>query len=130
MTNNSFIFSEQQKNAFYEHDFENLTPSELDKMICKYKPPKNQEKFPTPESIFHKEFRFLPDTLEELQIKTQKKRKLSKEEMTPIKTAKLNSKNTKNIEIRNIDIKVSTVNSNIDAKTERKQRTKLGVLLE
>eukprot|EP00826_Nyctotherus_ovalis_P057940 TRINITY_DN7939_c0_g1_i13.p1 TRINITY_DN7939_c0_g1~~TRINITY_DN7939_c0_g1_i13.p1 ORF type:complete len:228 (-),score=91.28 TRINITY_DN7939_c0_g1_i13:391-1074(-) len=111
MTNNSFIFYEQQKKAFYEHEFEHLTLQELEEMVGKLRPKSNE--FPAPECIFSKKFRFLPTTLEVMQERAKAERKSSpgaKEEVKKLVQSKAKETRT--------------------PKIKPKQRTKFGVFLE
>jgi len=85
MTNNSGIFCEQQKKAFFEHQFENLTLEELEKMIGKHRP--KSSVFPVPECIFTKRFRFLSNTLEVMQAQPKEEKKVLPAPKKVIKTA-------------------------------------------
>jgi ribosomal protein L28 len=107
MTNNSCIFYEQQKKAFFEHQFENLTPEELERMVGRYRP--KSSVFPVPECIFTKRFRFLPNTLEVMQIQTKEEKKVLTLSKKVIKSVPKDS---------------------LTPKIEPKQRTKFGVFLE
>jgi len=111
--NNSHIFFEQQKKAFYEHHFEDLTTEELEYMIGKLRPKDNE--FPVPECIFTKKFRFLPCTIEIMQERNKATKKLPIEK----KAKKILENNVKAKEI-----------SSLTPKIEPKKRTKFGVFLE
>lgn len=69
MSNNKTIFLQQQREAFYAHNIEDMTPKDLEALVGKYKSKKTPE-FPAPELIFEKTFAFLGCTLAEFQKKT------------------------------------------------------------
>jgi hypothetical protein len=112
MTNNSYIFFEQQKKAFYEHHFEELTIEELGRMTGKLRSKSNE--FPMPECIFTKKFRFLPCTIETMQERNKSTKK------PPIEKKVKKAEN--NLRIKEI--------SSLTPKIEPKKKTKFGVFLE
>ena len=126
MTNNAVIFFEQQKKAFYEFDFENFSMDDLERMVGKYKADKESAEFPPPDCIFSKKFRFLPDTLEIMQIKSKfEKEALIKEAMNNSRKTEVKPKST----TKKTD-KIITQKSVSDTKSFPKRKTKLGVVLE
>lgn len=80
------MFCEQQKNAFYDQHFDNLTFQELESAVNKYKAKKGQEEFPIPENIFYKNFWFLDSTLKEILLEREINEK--KNEVKKVETPK------------------------------------------
>ena len=68
------MFYEQQKNAFYEQRFDEMTKEQLKQITEKYRIKDGQSEFPDPELIFYKKFKFLEYTLEEMQIRSEERR--------------------------------------------------------
>lgn len=119
MVNNTVLFYEQQKKAFYEQNFETLTLAELEELVRKNRAKKEQAQFPLPEQIFKKKFRFLSDTLEVIRTRMQ--------------SGKTAAVIPKKVEAKRQLLKKSkhkTADTSQTPKKPMKQKTKLGVLLE
>ena len=71
------MFYEQQKNAFYEQRFDEITKEQLKQITEKYRIKDGQSEFPDPELIFYKKFKFLEYTLEEMQIQRKDAQKIN-----------------------------------------------------
>ena len=66
MSTSKTLFLEQQKKAFYEHQFHLLPLEELEQIVAPYKPIKSAE-FPPPSTIYTKKFTFLSAPLKVIQ---------------------------------------------------------------
>ena len=81
MSNNKAIFLQQQREAFYFHHIDQMTPKDLEQLIGKLKS-KKPSQFPPPEYIFSKPFAFLNGALAEIQKKQIPKRILATDSST------------------------------------------------
>ena len=85
MSTSKTLFFEQQKTAFYAHNFDKMTYADLEKAVFPFKPLKTYE-FPCPLAIFTKKFAFLPAPLKAMQQKKSPEMKPSPNSMKPQST--------------------------------------------